>query len=215
MADFTLVIGNRNYSSWSLRAWLVARASGLAFDTELVRLGPPDESVGLEAHSPSGRVPVLKADGLVLWESLAIAEYLAERAPAAGLWPEAARDRALARAVANEMHAGFPALRSDLPMDLRAHRPGSAWSEAVARDIARIQALWRECLAAAPAGGPFLFGRFTIADAMYAPVVGRFRTWEVPAEGVVGDYMAAVWAWPAMAQWVDAARAEPWVIDDP
>ncbi len=215
MTEFTLVIGNRNYSSWSLRAWLAARASGLAFAVELVPLGPPNRSVGLDTYSPSGRVPVLQEGDFRLWESLAIAEYLADRAPEAGLWPADMHERALARAVANEMHAGFGALRDGLPMDLRADRPCTVWCADVAADIRRIQQIWCECRARRPAGGPFLFGAFTIADAMYAPIVGRFRTYRVPVEGAARDYMEALWAWSGMVEWVGEARAEPWVIEDP
>lgn len=181
MAGCTLVIGNRNYSSWSLRGWLMARISGIDFDEIVVPLDTPETQAAIHQHSPSGRVPVLLHDGLVVWESLAIVEYLHELRPAAGLWPASVAARARARAVAAEMHAGFVELRTHMPMDIRASRPGIGMTPEVRADIERITNLWRDCrqhfAGAASRDDGFLFGTISAADAMYAPVVTRFRTY--------------------------------------
>lgn len=163
--------------------------------------------------SPSRRVPVLKHGDLVLWGSLAIAEYLAELFPAAGLWPHAPPARALARAVSNEMHAGFSALRSHLPTDMRARHPKHPQNHAVTVGIERIVSIWSDCRARFGTGGDFLFGPYTIADAVYAPVVSRFTTYDVTLEGAAARYRDAVWEWPPMQEWIEAAAAEPWIID--
>lgn len=212
MATCVLVIGNRNYSSWSLRAWLALRQTGVAFDEVVIPLKQAGSRDAILAHSPSGKVPLLRHGGEVVWDSLAICEYLAERFPGAGLWPADPSARATARAAAAEMHAGFMALRRALPMNLRAHLPGRPRDAEVEADIARIQDIWRSCRERHGTGGPFLFGGFTVADAFYAPVVGRFLTYDVPLDDVVRVYAEAVWRTPAMREWVAAARAEPHAI---
>ena len=207
----TLVIGNKNYSSWSLRPWIAMRHARLDFDEVLVPLDQPDTRERLLAESPSGLVPVLREDDLDVWDTLAICERVTELAPEAGLWPRNAAARAVARSVAAEMHSGFSALRSECPMNIR-RRSAYSPSAAVVRDVARITALWRDCRARFGSGGPFLFGAFTIADAMYAPVCTRFRTYGLPEDDVATAYIDAVHDHPAMRDWTEAARAEDWVI---
>lgn len=209
MAETVLVIGNKNYSSWSLRGWLMVRQARLDVEEILIRLDLPDFKDAILAHSPAGRVPILKHAGNVVWDSLATGEYLAEIAPGAGLWPADAAVRAKARSVSAEMHAGFEALRTHMPMDLRSRWPERGREAGVAEDIARILAIWTECLADPANPGPYLFGGFGIADAMYAPVVGRFLTYAVDMPDACRAYADAVWAWPAMAEWLAAAAAEP------
>jgi glutathione S-transferase len=206
----TLVIGDRNYSSWSLRGWLMARQSGAPFETVLIPLGEADTTARIRRYSPSGRVPCLVDGEVTVWESIAIGEYLAERFPDAGLWPEDRSARAAARAVSAEMHAGFMALRRTRPMHIRGRRPGLALTAEAAADVARIAAIWRDCRARFGASGPFLFGGFTIADAMFAPVVMRFRTYAIAPGPVEAAYMQAVLAHPAVIEWGAAAEAEPW-----
>jgi glutathione S-transferase len=208
----TLTISSRNYSSWSLRGWLLARMSGIAFEEE----GVPPEDTSARAEllllSPSILVPCLTHEGVRIWDTLAIGEYLNEIAPDAGLLPPDRTARARCRSICGEMHSGFTALRSALPMNLKAHFPGfKVWSRAQA-DIERITNLWRECLASY--GGPYLFGRLSMADAMYAPVVTRFRTYDVPLDPACAAYARAIMDWRDMAQWVADAQAEPIEIDE-
>jgi glutathione S-transferase len=210
MAEFTLIVGNKTYSSWSLRGWLAARLAGIAFHEQLVRLSEPGSRSALLAHSPAGKVPVLKHGPRVVWDSLAIVEYLAEQRPAAGLWP----DSADARSIAAEMHSGFGALRSHMPMNLRKSLPGKGRGPGVKEDIARIGAIWQDCRQRFGQGGPFLFGRASAADAMYAPVATRFRTYGVALDPVAADYVATVLAWPALREWQAAALEEPWIIPE-
>jgi glutathione S-transferase len=212
MAGFTLVVGNRNYSSWSLRGYLAARLAGIEFEECFVRLSEPSSRAALLGHSPAGKVPVLKHGDRVVWDSLAIAEYLAEQRPQAGLWPADPDARALARSIAAEMHSGFAALRRHMPMNLRKHLPGRGEGPGVAADIARICALWQDCRSRFGAGGPFLFGRPSAADAMYAPVATRFRTYGVALDPVAKAYVEAVLAWPPFLEWQGAALEEPWII---
>ncbi len=213
MADLTLVLGNRNYSSWSLRAWLAMRIAGLEFDVEVIPLDQPETKQAILSRSPAGRVPVLHSGDLVVWDSLAICEHTAELAPRAKLWPEDAAARAVARAASAEMHAGFAALRATLPMNIRADRPGVAIEAPAQADIERITEIWRDCRARFGAAGPFLFGAPTIADAMFAPVVARFATYHVPLGPVERAYVDSVRALPAMGEWAAAAAEEPWVIE--
>ncbi len=219
MSEFTIVLGNKAYSSWSLRGWLMLKLTGAAFDEVVVPLDRPETKAAIRAHSPSGRVPTLKAEGLAVWDTLAIAEYLHERFPEAGLWPEDPAARARARSVAAEMHAGFPALRARLPMDLKRAPPepgaGTAVDGALAGEIARIVAIWGDCRTRFGGAGDFLFGRFGAADAFYAPVATRFVTYGVALEGGVADYRDALVARPDLRQWIAAANAEPWVIENP
>jgi glutathione S-transferase len=218
MADFTLVIGNKNYSSWSLRGWLMARAAGIEFEEILIPLDLPETVPAIRKHSPSGRVPVLLHRGLAVWESLAIGEYLNDLKPEAGLWPAAVAARAHARAISTEMHAGFLELRNNMPMNIRASSPGKGMTSAVRSEIERITSMWRDCRkrfsgAAAAKDDGFLFGQFSAADAMYAPVVTRLRTYAVPVDSDTDAYCKAVLAYPPMKEWVDAAKNEPWLID--
>ena len=213
MSDLTLVVGNRNYSSWSLRAWLAMRMAGLEFGVTVIPLDQPDTKQAILSHSPAGRVPVLHSGDLVVWDSLAICAYAAELAPEAELWPGDAAARAVARAASAEMHAGFEALRAALPMNIRADRPGVAIDGPVQADIDRIGEIWRDCRARFGAAGPFLFGAPTIADAMFAPVVARFATYHVPLGPVEQAYVDSLRALPAMGEWAAAAAEEPWVIE--
>jgi glutathione S-transferase len=212
MSTFILIVGNRNYSSWSLRGWLAASLSGIDFRTELVRLSEPGSHAALLGHSPAGRVPVLKHGDRVVWDSLAIIEYLAERCPDAHLWPTDADARAMARSISAEMHAGFAALRTHMPMNLRKALPGKGRGPGVADDIERIGAIWRETRGRFGANGPFLFGRYCAADAMYTPVASRFRTYGVALDATCQAYADAVLAWPAFMAWQSAALEEPWII---
>ncbi len=206
----TLVIGNRNLSSWSLRPWLVAKQSGLPFKEIVVRLDQPDSATRIRHHSPSGKVPCLLVDdsrgSWPIWDSLAICEYLAERVPT--LWPAERAQRAEARAISAEMHAGFTALRQNLPMDICAERPLPDLPPAVAADVARIVSLWEACRSRHAAQGPFLFGAFSIADAMYAPVVWRFRTYAVNVPPAAQAWQQTMLDLPAMCEWQSGALAE-------
>lgn len=211
---FTIVIGNKNYSSWSLRAWLALEMTGVSFNEVVIPLHRDDTAAALKEHSPSRRVPVLKHGDFSVWDSLAIAEYLADLFPEARLWPRDAHARASARSVAAEMHAGFAALRKQMPMDIRARLEMPAVQDDLAADIARICGIWEECRKNFAVDGDFLFGDPSIADAFFAPVVSRFVTYR-PALGKTPEaYVEAVWNWPAMQSWVAAAAEEPWHIDD-
>jgi glutathione S-transferase len=207
---FTLHLGNKNYSSWSLRAYLAAAQTGARFREDIVWLNEPSFQEQIRVRSPSGRVPALTCGDLTVWDSLAIIEYLAERYPGAGLWPEEAAARARARAVSAEMHAGFAALREAMPMNIRARRPGVGHSPAALSDIARVVEIWRDCLARS--GGPSLFGGLGAADCMYAPVVCRFETYAVEVPADLAGYADRVLAHPPMVRWARAAAAEPQVI---
>jgi glutathione S-transferase len=212
--QFTLVVGNRNYSSWSLRGWLAARATGVPFHEVLIRLSEPGSKAELLKHSPAGRVPVLRHGERVIWDSLAIIEYLAEACPDAGLWPADPAARAHARSIAAEMHAGFQALRAHMPMNLRKSLPGKGRARDVEADIERIGAIWRDCRGRHGADGSYLFGPFTAADAMYTPVATRFRTYAVELDDVCQAYVDAVLTRPDFLEWHEAALTEPWVIEE-
>jgi len=217
MADFTLVIGNKNYSSWSLRGWLMARIAGIEFEELVIPLDLPETQPEIRKHSPSGRLPVLLHRGLAVWESLAIGEYLNDLKPEAGLWPAATAARAHARSISCEILAGFAELRANMPMNIRASYPGRGLTSAVRADIERITGLWRDCrkrfAGTMPKDNGFLFGTFSAADAMYAPVVTRLRTYGVPLESDADAYCTAILNHPAMKEWCDAAENEPWLID--
>ena len=213
MPDIAIVIGNKNYSSWSLRGWLALKATGAPFEEILIPFRQPDTKREILRHSPSGKVPALKHEGTTVWESLAIGEFLADAYPAAKLWPADLAARAQARAVSAEMHAGFAALRNNMPMDMRASRPGKGLTAEVQDDIDRIGAIWRECRERHGRSGPYLFGHFTVADAMYAPVVSRFATYGVRLDPVCEAYRKAVTDLPAFEEWYAAAQREPWTID--
>lgn len=213
MADLTLVIGNKNYSSWSLRPWLALRHAGFEFDEVVIPLYENGSKAEILKHSASGRLPALKHGDLTVWDSLSICEYAAELRPEAGLWPDDRAARAVARSVSSEMHTSFAAMREHMPMNIRSRFPGEGRKPGVKEDIDRVAALWRQCRSRYGADGPFLFGRFTIADAMYAPVVTRFRTYEVALGEVEQTYADAIWALDAMKEWAKAAADEPMVID--
>ncbi len=217
MTAFTLILGNKAYSSWSLRGWLLMKRSGAPFEERVIPLDRPGFKAEILAHSPSGRVPALEAGNLTIWDSLAIAEYLHERYPEAGLWPEDREVRAVARAVTAEMHAGFAVLRERLPMDLKrapiAPGKGQMDDPALCAEIARIVEIWTDCRSRVSGGGQFLFGEFCAADAFYAPVATRFHSYGVALEGAAAAYRDALLAWPDLAAWTDAAQAEPWSIE--
>jgi glutathione S-transferase len=207
-----LIIGNKNYSSWSLRPWIAMRATGIPFKETLIPFSDPDFKARVLQASPAGKVPVLIDGDVQVWESLAILEYLAERFPDAQLWPAEPKARAQARTIAAEMHAGFTALRSLCPMNM--------WRPVIKRELTpdaegnvrRIDAMWTECRARFGAGGPFLFGRFSAADAMYAPVVARFTTYAVEVGAESRAYMEAVRTLPAYGEWKAAGVKEPWPV---
>lgn len=208
MTPLTLIIGNKNYSSWSLRPWLVLRQAGIPFEEVRIPLYGPESAILLTAWSPSGKVPALHDGAIRVWDSLAICEYLHERFPEHHLWPADAAARAVARSVSAEMHAGFGSLREHMSMNIRARYPGKGRTPECLADIERILAIWTDCRARF-GGGPFLFGRFGIADAMYAPVVLRFQTYGVALEGAARGYADTVLALPAMQEWVADAQVEP------
>lgn len=211
MADITLVIGNKNYSSWSLRPWLFLKHIGVPFKEIRIPLFTPEMAARIAHYSPAGKVPVLLDGGLTVWESLAICEYLAERFPEAGGWPAERSARAVARAAAAEMHAGFPDLRAELAMNCRARRTVTP-SPAAQADIERIHALWRQCRDSYGQTGPWLFGTFTIADAMFAPVALRFLTYGVRLPAMSRAYVDTISADPAIQEWLQAAHAEREII---
>jgi len=207
-----LVIGNKNYSSWSFRPWLAMKVAGIAFEETVISLEASDFKARVTALSGAGKVPVLIDGATRVWESLAILEYLAEKFPAAALWPKDESARAQARAVAAEMHAGFVPLRNLLPMNVWRPVQPRALDDGSKANVARIEEIWRDCRARFGAGGPFLFGAFGAADAMYAPVIWRFHTYAVAVGNAARDYMGAMMALPAWSEWRDAARREPWVL---
>jgi glutathione S-transferase len=215
MAGLFLLIGNKKYSSWSLRPWIVMKQAGLKFDEQFVALQQPNTKANILKYSPSGKVPFLRHGKIEVWESLAICEYLNEAFPKAGLWPRDKAARAQARAVSNEMHGGFADLRRYLPMDVSRTIDDPSRAQAVKGEIDRIAALWAQCRRKYGKGGPFLFGKFSIADGMFAPVATRFTTYGVKLPPVAASYVKTMMALPAMKEWVAAAKEEPWVIHYP
>lgn len=212
MPKTTLRITSKNYSSWSMRGWLLAKFAGLPFQEDIVSPDDPDARAEILLLSSSILVPSLKHGDIFVWDTLAIAEYLNEIRPAAKLLPADQAARAHCRAICGEMHSGFSALRSALPMNLKAHFPNfKVWSRAQA-DIQRITTIWKECLATY--GGPFLFGERTMADAMYAPVITRFITYDVKLEPICAAYSKRIMAMPEMKEWIAAAQKEPEDIDE-
>ena len=214
MAELTLVIGNKNYSSWSLRPWLLLKQAGIPFRETYIPTHMPQSRKSILEHSPAGRVPVLHDGDVTVWESLAICEYLAEQFPDKQLWPVDRAARALARSVATEMHAGFGALRAHMVMNCRRHLPGKGRTPEVQADIERLRALWNDCRKRYGRGGDFLFGHFSIADAMYAPVATRFKTYDVELDTVSAAYRDTILALPAMRQWYTDAAGEREVIEE-
>lgn len=210
-----LVIGNKNYSSWSLRPWLLAKQAGIPFEEIRVRLASETFAADVARHSPAGRVPVLVDGDMNVWDSLAICETLAERFPRAQLWPADPKARAHARSICAEMHSGFGNLRNNMPMNVTAILPGMGWNVAVQRDIDRIAQMWTELRGKYASEGPFLFGHFTVADAFYAPVVSRFATYGVRLPEAAKVYADHILNLPAMQEWIDGARAEnDFIADD-
>jgi len=207
-----LTIGNKNYSSWSLRPWIAMKVAGIAFDEEVISLDAQDFKSRVSKISGTGKVPALVDGDAQVWESLAILEYLAEKHPDARLWPADPAPRALARAIAAEMHAGFVPLRRHLPMNMWRPVMRRELTAEVESNVQRIEAMWTDCRTRYGAGGAFLFGGFGAADAMYAPVVSRFHTYAVEVGAVAGAYMDAVMALPAWGEWRTAALKEPWVL---
>ncbi|MFM0239900.1 glutathione S-transferase C-terminal domain-containing protein [Paraburkholderia phytofirmans] len=204
-----LLIGDKNYSSWSMRPWLLFKHFGIPFEEVLIHLNRPDTNAKVLALAPSGpgKIPcVVNDDGSATWDSLAIAETLAERFPQHALWPRDAAARSRARSVSAEMHSGFGDLRSNMWMNIRASFSGKNATPGALADIARIEAIWRDCLETY--SGPFLFGEFSIADAMYAPVVMRFKTWQPALSEVSKAYMRRVTELPAVRAWIDDALSE-------
>ncbi len=213
MTKATLTISSKNYSSWSLRGWLMCRMAGIDFEEKVMPADDPSTRAELLLLSPSFLVPALTYDGVQVWDTLAIGGFLNELRPEAGFYPADQRARAHCRSVCGEMHSGFANLRAALPMNLKAYYPGfKIWAGAQA-DIDRVTSIWRECLAAY--GGPYLFGAtLTMADAMYAPVCTRFATYGVALDPVSAAYAERILAWPAMQEWIAAAKQEPDDIDE-
>ena len=211
--SLTLVIGNKNYSSWSLRAWIAMAAAGIGFEEVLIPLGRPDTKERIQKHSPAGKVPVLIDGDAVIFESLAILEHLAERFPKAGLWPADPAARAHARSIAAEMHAGFQPLRSHCPMNLWRPVERLALPAEVEANVARVTEIWRTARDRFGKAGPFLFGSFGAADAMFAPIATRFRTYDIACDGVSRAYVEAIHQHPAFKTWRDAALKETLVIE--
>ncbi len=216
MAKPLLVIGNRNYSSWSLRPYMALAMAGIPFDEKLVRFGEPQFTRAMKMVSAAGMVPVLKHKGLTVWDSLAIIEYAAETWPKMHVWPKTAAARAMARSAAAEIHSGFRGIRGACPMNLR--RPKvplkAGFSAAVMKDVKRLETLWAQCRKAHGKGGPFLFGKFSAADAMYTPVVMRLDSYAIPVSKETRKYMAAVMTTPAFKTWHAAAMKEPWIVPE-
>ncbi|MBA5777974.1 glutathione S-transferase family protein [Stappia sp. F7233] len=207
-----IIIGNKTYSSWSLRAWLAVRLTGEVFEEELVPLDTPEFAATMRSLSPAGKVPTLIDGDITVWDSLAIVEYLAETYPDAGLWPKDRAARAHARAITAEMHSGFMALRSGYPMNFRRHGQARKNPPDASRDIERISAIWREARECFGDGGAFLFGAFSAADCFYAPVVNRFLAYDLPLGPIEKAYAEAVYDHPYMLEWRDAASREEWVV---
>ena len=212
MSRATITLSSKNYSSWSLRGWLMAKFAHIDFDESIVAPDDADARAEILLLSPSILVPCLTYDGIKIWDTLAIGEFLNEIAPKAGLLPKDKAKRAHCRSICGEMHSGFVSLRQALPMNIKGHFPKfKIWSKANA-DIERIAIIWRECLDAY--GGPFLFGALSIADAMYAPVVSRFRTYDVKLDRQTQAYADRIWALPAMVEWREAAMGEVEEIEE-
>jgi glutathione S-transferase len=217
MTKATLIIGNKNYSSWSLRPYMALSMAGIPFDEEMIRFGEPRFSKEVRKISKAGQVPILLHNDLVINDSLAIIEYAAETWPARGVWPKYIPARAKARSVSAEMHAGFRGLRSACPMNLRrpAKLPPGGITDAVAKDVTRLEELWAECREEFGGDdGPFLFGKFCAADAMFTPVVSRLETFAIPVKKATRDYMDAIMSTKSFEKWKADSAEESWIVDE-
>jgi glutathione S-transferase len=210
--SLTLILGNKNYSSWSMRPWIAMKMAGIPFEEVVISLDAPDFKDRVLTYSPAGQVPILLDDGTAVWESLSILEHLAERFPKAGLWPADPQMRSHARTVASEMHGGFMPLRRNCPMNIRRTVRPFEMPTDVAFNVQRIDSIWGECRNRFGQHGPFLFGAFCAADAMFAPVVSRFHSYAVPVCEMSQAYMTAMMELPCWKEWDAAARAEPWTL---
>lgn len=212
MAEFLLHIGNRNYSSWSLRGWLACRLAGIDFDEHIIPLDLADTAKNIAAVSPNERVPCLFHDDIVVWDSLAIAEYLAELKPDVAMWPKDRAARAMARSMAAEMHSSYMGIRNRCPMDMRGKVDPIKMPDEVARDVARLDAAWSAARGKFGADGPYLFGDWSLADCFFAPAVSRCRTYGLPLSDVSAAYVKAVLAHPDVSWWAARGAEEQWVI---
>ena len=208
-----LIVANKSYSSWSFRAWILLAQFKIPFEETVIPLDLPDTRALILQHSPTGKVPALRDGAITVWESLAIMEYVAELYPQKAIWPRGKAARAHARSLAAEMHAGFQALRQHCPMNFRRPVRKIALTEAVEADVARIETAWASARKTFGKAGPFLFGRFSAADAMFAPVVNRFHIYDIPVSRLTREYMSAVMALPAWKAWIADAEAEEWRIE--
>jgi glutathione S-transferase len=209
-----LTIGNKNYSSWSMRPWLALKVAGIPFEETVIPIYRPESKAKLLARSPAGKVPILQDGAITLWESLAILEYVAEKFPDAVLLPGDAAARAHARTIASEMHAGFAPLRRQCPMNMWRPVKKLTLNDDTAANVARIDDMWVDCRARFGSSGPFLFGRFSVADAMYAPVVSRFHTYGIDVSAPSSAYMQSIMALPAWQEWHAGAVMEEWVLKE-
>lgn len=214
MNDLTLVIGNKNYSSWSLRPWLVMKYFDIPFEEIRIPLYQENSKVALEQYSPSGMVPVLIHGNTTVWDSLSICEYLQELYPSLPLWPVDQTARAIARSICAEMHSGFDAIRTHMPMNCRKSYPGKGLNPDTKKDIKRITQIWQTCRSTYGEGGSMLFGNFTIADAMFAPVALRFQTYMAPLDSVSSSYVSTILGLPEMQAWIAAGSSESEVLID-
>ncbi len=216
MTKATLIIGNKNYSSWSLRPYMALSMAGIPFDEEMIRFGEPRFSRAVKKISKAGQVPILLHNDMVINDSLAIIEYAAETWPAKGIWPKHIPARVVARSVSAEMHSGFRGIRSACPMNLRRpiKLPPGGITEAIAKDVSRLETLWADCREAFGDKGPFLFGAFCAADAMFTPVVSRLETFAIPVKKATRDYMDAVLSTKAFVRWKDESKSEKWIVPE-
>ena len=214
MSKPLLIVGNKNYSSWSLRPYMALKQAGIDFDEKLIRFGEPQFSKAVRHYSKAGLVPILVHKEKVIWDSLAILEYIAETWPTKQLWPKSPEARAFARSICAEMHSGFRALRDACPMNIRRPPNPLAMNDATLKDVARIEALWAEAHKRFGAKGEFLFGKFTNADAMFAPVASRVETYNIPVGKATKSYVASVLNCTAFTSWKGAALKEPWIYPE-
>lgn len=208
-----LIIGNKNYSSWSLRPWILLKYFKIPFEEILIPLYEGKYKQKILKYSPNGKVPALIHGSVVIWESLAICQYIADLFPKKRMWPQHMRDRALAYSIAQEMHAGFTQLRTHMPCNIRSRYPGCGMTPEVKKDIDRILEIWSACRKRFKNQGPFLFGYFTVADAMYLPIVTRLRTYGVALKGLSRDYAETMLGLPAFKEWEEAGTRESWIVE--